>query len=133
MKTAAFLRCLCLPVVLVACDRANEPAQTPTPAPWEAAQHPVVKEPPVATTQETPVTSIDTQPTPEPRPSTTVLPLARILEIVRRDTPGEVLEVEEDEDDDLPTYEVQILTPDDRKIEITLNAYTGAIIERDED
>jgi len=62
-----------------------------------------------------------------------LLPLTHILEIVLRDTPGEVLEVERDDDDGLEIYEIQILTPDDRKMEIKVNARTGSIIEKEED
>lgn len=62
-----------------------------------------------------------------------ILPLTHILEIVLRDTPGEILEVERDDDDGIEIYEIQILTPDDRKMEIKVNARTGAIIEKEED
>lgn len=133
MKRAAFLRCLCLPVVLVGCDLANEPAQAPISAQWEVAQQPTERRLHTRPSQEIPVTSSGAAPPPTLRQPPKILPLARILEIVRRDTPGEVLEVEQDEDNDVLTYEVQILTPDDRKIEITLNAHSGAIIEQDED
>lgn len=61
------------------------------------------------------------------------LPLARVLAIVRAQASGEVLEVELDKDDGREVYEVAVLTIEDRKIEITLDARTGRIIEREED
>lgn len=133
MKTAASLGCLCLTVVLVACDRVSEPLHTPEPSPREVSDQPIEKSLSAPVSPAIPISSTESETLPAKSQNLKILPLARILQIVRRDTPGEVLEVEEDDDDDLLTYEVQILTPDDRKIEITLNAYTGAIIERDED
>lgn len=63
-----------------------------------------------------------------------LLPLARILEIVRARAPGEVLEVDlDDDDDDGPTYEITILTPDGRVIEAVIDARDGAVLELEED
>lgn len=126
MKSALFLRCLFLPVLLTACDGSSQPAPNANSPQWELPEQPEPKPP------SHPVTLPPSQSMPS-KEGLNILPLARILEIVRRDTPGEVLEVEQDDDDGLQTYEVQILTPDDRRIEIKLNARTGAIIERDED
>lgn len=62
------------------------------------------------------------------------LALVQVLDIARRDTPGEVIEVKLDEDDDDgPEYELKILTPEGRRIEIKIDARTGAVIEREED
>lgn len=121
-----FLGLLCLPVLVTACDQDSKPVPRAERTHREATQQPLPME------QADKVTPSRTS-TSQTADNQKVLPLSRILEIVRRDTPGEILEVEEDDDDDLLTYEVQILTPDDRKIEIKLNAYTGAIIERDEE
>ncbi|MFN4178387.1 PepSY domain-containing protein [Phenylobacterium sp.] len=62
-----------------------------------------------------------------------VLPLVRILAIAGRDTPGEVIKVELEDDDDELHYELDILTPEGRTIEMKVDARTGAIIEREED
>lgn len=136
MKSALFLSSLYLPFLLIACGKESEPVLAPEAPPASVA-------PKAPVTQEI-LPSKVAQPTSEPQPqrnpappsgspATKILPLNRILQIVRQDTPGEVLEVEQDDDDDMEIYEVTILTPDDRKIEIKLNAYTGTIIERDED
>lgn len=125
MKMALFLRCMWLPVLIGACDQVPQSEPGVEQPQWEISNpsSPIVPQEPALTSP-----AHTRAPSREPK----ILPLTLILEIVRRDTPGEILEVEEDDDDDIPTYEVQVLTPDDRKIEIKLNAYTGAIIERDE-
>ena len=61
------------------------------------------------------------------------LPLARALAIVGAEIPGEVIEVELDADDDQEAYEITVLTAQDRRVEVTLDARTGRIIEREED
>jgi uncharacterized membrane protein YkoI len=63
------------------------------------------------------------------------LPLNRILEIARHAVPGEVIDVELDQDDDPGevAYEVSILTPDGRAVEIKIDARTGTVIEIEED
>ena len=61
------------------------------------------------------------------------LPLARVLQIARKAVPGEVIDVELDEDDDIPEYEVKILTPTGRSMEIKIDALRGAILEMEED
>lgn len=63
-----------------------------------------------------------------------ILPLASILPIAQARTAGEVIEVElDDEDDDDPTYEITILTPEGRTIETVIDARSGAILELEED
>ena len=59
------------------------------------------------------------------------LPLARILTIVKADTPGEVIDVDYDEDDH--KYEITVLTPAGRSIELEIDARTGTILDREED
>lgn len=123
--------------VLAACDRAPEPAvptppriaPAPTTAPTPPAFVPTVVEPPPP-------------PLPPPPPQVTPsanehrLPLARILAIAQRRVPGEVIDVELDEndnDDEPAVYELEILTPEGRVVEIRLDARTGAVIEIEED
>lgn len=65
-----------------------------------------------------------------------ILPLARILQIAKRAAPGEVIEVElddADDPDDIPEYELKILTPEGRSIELKIDARRGTIIEIEED
>lgn len=98
-------------VGLAACDGAEKPrAPEPKPAPAVA---PVVA----------------------PKPADGLLPLTRILAIAQARTPGEVIDVELDDgdDDDPPTYEVKILTPEGRSIETKIHARTGAILDLEED
>lgn len=59
------------------------------------------------------------------------MPLARILTIVKADTPGEVIEVDYDDDDH--KYEITVLTPVGRSRELEIDARTGAILDREED
>lgn len=125
MRTSRLIGCLCLPMLIAACDEASKHTPETDRQRPEAPRQMVVN-------QSDAVQSPDDR-TAIPANPFSILPLPRILEIIRRDTPGEILEVDQDDDDGLLTYEVQILTPDDRKIEITVNAHTGAIIERDED
>lgn len=61
------------------------------------------------------------------------LPLARVLAIVGARVPGDVIEVELDADGGREAYEVTVLTARDRRIEITLDARTGRIIDSEED
>lgn len=62
-----------------------------------------------------------------------VLPLPAILEIVAREAPGEVIEVDLDEDDGDVIYEIEVLTPRGRVLEIEIDARTGEILEIEED
>lgn len=63
-----------------------------------------------------------------------LLPLARILEIARRRVPGEIIEVDLDDDEgEPPEYEVEILTDDGRSIEMKIDARTGKILEVEAD
>lgn len=63
-----------------------------------------------------------------------LMPLARILEIAQHRVPGEVIEVElDDDDDDGPEYELEILTADGRSIEMKIDARRGVILEVEED
>lgn len=63
-----------------------------------------------------------------------VLPLAAILEIVERDFPGRVIEIEfEDEDDGVYRYELELVTADGRLFELEFEAVTGALLSREEE
>lgn len=63
------------------------------------------------------------------------LPLTRVLQIAQAAIPGEVIEVEldDDDDDDDPEYEITILTAQGRKMEVKIDARSGAILEIEED
>lgn len=62
-----------------------------------------------------------------------ILPLARVLETLARVHPGRVIEVELEFDDDLLIYEVELVTPDGRLIEVELNAATGEVLSMEEE
>lgn len=126
--------------VLAACERAPTPE---TPAPETPAPAPAP--PPAPVVQ--PVIEAAPPPPPPPPPLPVQAseppaarngrqPLVRILAIAQRRVPGEVIKVDLDEDDDdgdPPTYELEILTPDGRVMEIKLDARTGEILEVEED
>lgn len=66
-----------------------------------------------------------------------ILPLTRILPIVQKRVPGEVIKIKlDDDDDDHPDriiYEVKVLTSSGRVIELELDARTGKVLEVEED
>lgn len=62
-----------------------------------------------------------------------ILPLADILQQVQRSHPGRVIEVELEFSDGIRVYEVELVTPDGRLIEVELDARTGAIVDYDEE
>ncbi|MGE4324007.1 MAG: PepSY domain-containing protein [Sphingobium sp.] len=72
---------------------------------------------------------------PRPMAEKGLMPLAQILKIARRRVPGQVIEVELDDgdDDDEPEYELEILTPDGRSIEMKIDARRGTILDVEED
>lgn len=57
-----------------------------------------------------------------------ILPLIRILEIMGREQPGDILEIELE--DDPVSYEVKVLAPDGRVRKLVLDARTGAVLKR---
>lgn len=62
------------------------------------------------------------------------LPLEKILEMVKRDFPGQVVEIELEFDEGVWEYEIEIVTPEGRLIEIDLAASDGRILDvEDED
>jgi uncharacterized membrane protein YkoI len=58
-----------------------------------------------------------------------LLPLAKILEVMEREYPGRVLEVELDRDDGRYLYEIEVLLNDGRVIELTYDGKTGKVLE----
>ncbi|KRS15680.1 PepSY domain-containing protein [Roseovarius indicus] len=62
-----------------------------------------------------------------------VLPLTRILEIAEADTGGRAIEVEFERDDGRWVYELELITPDGRLVELEIDGATGAILDRDEE
>lgn len=62
-----------------------------------------------------------------------ILPLPQLLKSAQALVPGEVLEVELEDDDDTLAYELNILTPDGRLVEVTLDARSGTVLEIEDD
>ena len=62
-----------------------------------------------------------------------ILPLTRILPIVQQRVPGDVIKIKLDDDDKRIEYEVKVLTPNGRVIEVELDARTGRILKTEED
>lgn len=62
-----------------------------------------------------------------------ILPLARILAEVQRVHPGQLVETELEIEDGMHIYEIEILTPDGRLIEVEVDAATGAILAVDDE
>ncbi|QWK80693.1 PepSY domain-containing protein [Ochrobactrum sp. BTU1] len=60
-----------------------------------------------------------------------ILPLSRILDVAKRDAGGRVINVELDRDDGRFIYEVEIITSDGRLLELSIDAATGRILDRD--
>jgi uncharacterized membrane protein YkoI len=62
------------------------------------------------------------------------LPLSAILRIAQRTTPGEVVEVELEDDDGHLIYEIKVLTRTGRVRELEIDARTGNVLSvEDED
>jgi uncharacterized membrane protein YkoI len=62
-----------------------------------------------------------------------ILPLTRILPIVQQRVPGDVIKIKLDDDEKRIEYEVKVLTPNGRVIEVELDARTGRILKIEED
>lgn len=62
-----------------------------------------------------------------------ILPLAVILERVAALQPGRVIEVELEREEGVHVYEVELITPDGRLLEVDLEAGTGKVLSMDED
>lgn len=70
------------------------------------------------------------RPTPTPQD---LLPLSAILAIARKQVPGEIIDVDLDDDDGSDHYEIEVLTAEGRQIEIRIDARSGRILEIEED
>jgi hypothetical protein len=58
-----------------------------------------------------------------------ILSLDRILEIVRREFSGDIIEIQLELEDGALAYEFDILSPDGRLFEIEMDAATGKVLE----
>lgn len=61
-----------------------------------------------------------------------VLPLRSLLERLEREHPGQVLEVELEQEDGLRIYEVKLLQPGGRLVKLELDAASGTLLRRKE-
>lgn len=61
-----------------------------------------------------------------------VLPLKTVLERLQREHPGEVLEVELEQDDGRWVYEVKLLQAGGRLVRLEVDAASGAVLRRKE-
>jgi uncharacterized membrane protein YkoI len=59
-----------------------------------------------------------------------VLPLAKVLALVEREHPGQVLEVELESEGRGWLYEIKLLQPDGRLTRLKVDARTGEILKR---
>lgn len=62
-----------------------------------------------------------------------ILPLAEILERLAAVQPGRVIEVELEVEDGVLIYEIELISPDGRILEVDINAATGDILSFEED
>lgn len=61
-----------------------------------------------------------------------VLPLKTVLERLEREHPGQVLEVELEQDDGRWIYEIKLLQAGGRLVKLELDAASGAVLQRKE-
>lgn len=61
-----------------------------------------------------------------------VMPLKTLLERLEREHPGQVLEVELEQDDGRWIYEIKLLQPGGRLVKLELDAASGAVLQRKE-
>ena len=59
-----------------------------------------------------------------------VLPLKTLLERLDREHPGQVLEVELEQDEGRWIYEIKLLQPGGRLVKLELDAASGALLQR---
>ena len=62
-----------------------------------------------------------------------VLPLLKILAIASKEVPGDVIEVELEDEGEALVYEINILTSTGRVREIRIDARTGAVMSIEDD
>lgn len=69
----------------------------------------------------------------ETRKRGSILPLEKILEGVLQSHPGEVIEIEYDDDGELLVYEIKVLTARGFVLEMDVDARNGNILDLEED
>jgi len=62
-----------------------------------------------------------------------VLPLVKILAIANKEVPGDVIEVELEQEREALVYEIKILTSTGRVREVEIDARTGAVLRIEDD
>lgn len=62
-----------------------------------------------------------------------VLPLVKILAIASKEVPGDVIEVELEQERDALVYEIKILTGTGRVREVEIDARTGTVLKIEDD
>jgi uncharacterized membrane protein YkoI len=62
-----------------------------------------------------------------------VLPLVKILAIANKEVPGDVIEVELEDEREALVYEIKILTSTGRVREVKIDARTGAVLKIEDD
>lgn len=62
-----------------------------------------------------------------------IMPLVQILQMIAGRYPGEVLNVELDDDDDDARYDIRLMQPNGRVLELEVDARTGRVADVDED
>ena len=62
-----------------------------------------------------------------------LLPLVKILEIATRQVPGDVIEVELEDEKHVLVYEIKILTSTGRVREVNVDARTGTVLKIEDD
>lgn len=63
-----------------------------------------------------------------------ILPLDQILDVLRKDHKGEIIEIQLEFEEGILAYEFDLISPDGRVYEVEIEAATGRIIEiEDED
>lgn len=62
-----------------------------------------------------------------------VLPLVKILAIANQEVPGDVIEVELEDEREALVYEIKILTSTGRVREVKIDARTGAVLTIEDD
>ncbi|SOC37643.1 uncharacterized membrane protein YkoI [Rhizobium subbaraonis] len=62
-----------------------------------------------------------------------VLPLDRIIEVVRKQFQGDIIEIEFERNDGKYVYEIEIIDPSGRVVEVEVDAKTAEILDGEDD
>lgn len=62
-----------------------------------------------------------------------VLPLAQILDVVAKRVPGDIVELELEQEEGVWVYEIKVIAPDGRLLEVLVDAAEGTLLEHQED